>query len=71
MKSEYAGSAQGEYFVNKPSLARQRVAPRHRPNNLTTTTVKTKIITRRAEGAKGWLQRWWLPWFATPEGGRL
>jgi hypothetical protein len=61
----------GEYFVRKPSLRRQRVVARHRPENISTQSVETKSITRRQTGVfGGWLRRW-LPWFPTPVGGRL
>lgn len=62
----------GEYFaLAQKSLSRQRVAARNRPENITTSTVKTKIITRRQRmGMRAWMQRW-LPWFPAPAGGRL
>jgi hypothetical protein len=61
-----------EFYFAKPSLVRQRVGARHRTENITATPIKTKIITtRQGKGMLGWILSRWLPWFATPEGGRL
>jgi hypothetical protein len=58
-----------EMFFKKPSLARQRVRARHRTDE--STTVQTKITTTGGRTMLTWWLRRWLPWFATPEGGRL
>ena len=71
MEKEWAVSGVREFYGRKPSLSRQRVRARRRPENISTTTVKTKIITRRTGMGIGWLFKRWLPWFQTPEGGQI
>jgi hypothetical protein len=71
MERGYVVEGPPEFYIRKRSLSRQRVVARHRLENLTTATLKTKVITtRRKEGMADWLRRW-LPWFPTPIGGRI
>jgi hypothetical protein len=71
VEKAWAVSDVREFYLRKPSLSRQRVRARHRPDSITTTTVETQIITRReVMGIGSWWRRW-LPWFPTPLGGRL
>jgi hypothetical protein len=67
-------NAPDDLLRRKKSLSRQRVAARNRPEDITTCTVKTKIITRRERvgmgGRLGRALHRWLPWFPAAAGGR-
>ena len=73
MPVEYEVEGPPEFYkVPKQSLSRQHVVARHRPESISTESVKTKIITtRRERGMLSWWLKRWLPWFPTPVGGRL
>lgn len=54
-----------------PKQYRQRVRARRRSEAATKAIVESQTNTRpRMRGITNWLLRW-LPWYATPEGGRI
>jgi hypothetical protein len=68
VEGEYWGSeGSHEMFFDKPSLRRQRVRARRRPE--CKTAEQAQITTDEARDIEKW-PKGWRPWFATPEGER-